>query len=204
VNLNSVVMLLALAAPLPTPSPATPVERAAEGGEEGYWVNAPPGEPEDVATWIGLRDAQSNTALHMGRIGQASFRIRYGRYYERLVEGARIAPHAAEATELRSRIELAAKRADDAIPKKGLRVHPCKYTLLHLDQRMRNPEDATMAADLPKVRTEAGSCLQELTPFAARLGPLADSLERALDDADLFLDREEPASPPAPSPGAGH
>jgi hypothetical protein len=68
---------------------------------------------------------------------------------------------------------------------------------------MRNPEDASMAADLPKVRTEARSCLQELTPFAARLGPLADSIERALDDADLFLDREEPGPPPIPSPGAG-
>jgi hypothetical protein len=202
VTLISVVMLLALAAPEPAPQPAPPAGRAAEGGEEGYWVNAPPGKPEDVAIWIGLRDAQSNTMLHMGRIGQASFRIRYGRYYERLDEGARIAPDAAETTQLRSRIEIAAKQADDAIPKKGLRVRPCKYTLLHLDQRMRNPEDATMAADLPKVRTEARSCLDELTPFAARLAPLADSLERALDDADLFLDRDEPASPPSPpAPG---
>jgi hypothetical protein len=203
VNLISVVMLLGLAASAPPPSPATPPERAAEGGEEGYWVNAPPGKPEDVATWMGLRDAQSNTLLHLGRIGQASFRIRYGRYSERLEEGARIAPRAAEANLLRSRIESAAKQADDAIPKKGLRVHPCRYTLLHLDQRMRNPEDATMAATLPQVRTEARSCLEELAPLAARLGPLADSLERALDDADRFLDREEPASPPPPSPGAG-
>jgi hypothetical protein len=202
VNLISFVTLLALAAPVPTPPPAESVERAAEGGEEGYWVSAPPGKPEDVAIWTGLRDAQSNTMLHMGRIGQASFRIRYGRYYERLDEGARGAPRAAAANQLRSRIEVAAKQADDAIPKQGLRVRPCKYTLLHLDQRMRNPEDAAMAADLPKVRAEARSCLQELTPFAAKLQPLADSLERALDDADLFLDGEEPASPP-PMPALG-
>jgi hypothetical protein len=200
-NFIHVILLLGLAAPEPTPPTAPPADRAAEAGEEGYWISAPPGRPEDVGTWNALRDAQSSTMLHLGRIGQASYRIRYGRYYQRLDEASRAAPRAqaAEASLLRNRIEVAAKRADDAIPKKGLRVRPCKYTLLHLDQRMRNPEDAAMAADLPKVRAEARSCVQELTPFAARIGPLADSLERALDDADLFLDVEEPAPPPAGS-----
>jgi hypothetical protein len=211
VNVAPILLLLALAAPETRPVTPAPAERAPEAGEPGYWEKAPPGTPEDVALWTALRDSQSGTMLQVGRIGQSTFRIRYARYFESLDEAARTAApaKAEEARRLRSRIEIAAKQADDGIPKKGLRVHPCKYALLHLDQRMRFPDDAVMAADLPRVRTEARSCVDDLAPLAARLGPLADSLEKALAEADAFLEREElvpaPASaqpPPAKTPGA--
>lgn len=202
-NVVPIILLLGLAAVEPMPAAPVQAERAPEAGEPGYWEKAPPGSSGDVALWNALRDSQSGTMLQVGRIGQASFRIRYGRYFESLDDAARTAPpaRAEEARRLRSRIEVAAKQADEGIPKKGLRVHTCKYALLHLDQRMRYPDDPAMAADLPKVRAEARSCVDDLAPLAARLGPLADALEKALNDADLFLDREQPTPPPAqPSP----
>jgi hypothetical protein len=203
VNALPIIFLLGIAALEPTPDAPTPAGPAPEAGEPGYWEKAPPGTPEDVALWNALRDSQSEAMLHMGRIGQASFRIRYGRYYEQLDEVSRTAPlpRADEARRLRTRIEVAAKQADDGIPKKGLRVRVCKYSLLNLDQRMRFPGDAAMAADLPKVRAEVRSCTDELAPFAAKLRPLADALELALTDADAFLEMEAPVPPPAPPGG---
>jgi hypothetical protein len=180
---------------------ATPPAEVPEDGDPADWARTPSGAREDVALWTTLRDSQNNAVLHMGRIAQASFRIRYGRYYERLDELARTTtdPKADEARRLRSRIENAAREADEGIPKKGLRVRICKYTLLHLDQRLRFPEDKSMAADLPRVRGEARRCTEELVPFAARVQPLAEALDVALADADAFLDREEPAPPGAPA-----
>jgi hypothetical protein len=197
------MLLLGLAAPEARPAAAAPPVDPPEADAPRDWNRAPPGTPEDVALWNGLRDAETSAVLQIARIGQASFRIRYGRYDELLDEaaGAASPARAEEARRLRARIEVAARQADEGVPKQGLRVRPCKYTLLHLDQRMSFPDDKAMAADLPKVRAEARGCVDELAPLAARVGPLADALEKALNDADLFLDREAPAPPPAqPSP----
>jgi hypothetical protein len=199
VNFLPLILLLGLA----TPDAAAPAQASPEADAPRDWNQAPPGPPEDVALWNGLKDAETSAMLHLARIGQASFRIRYGRYDELLDELARTAPpaRAEEARRLRSRIEVAARQADEGVPKKGLRIRPCKYTLLHLDQRMSFPDDPALAADLPKVRAEARSCVDELAPFAAKVRPLADALETALNDADTILDREAPAPPPAqPSP----
>jgi hypothetical protein len=201
VNLFSIIVVLGLAAPGTGPAAPAPAERAPEAGEAGYWEKAPPGNPVDVALWGALRDSQSATMLQLGRIGQAGFRIRYGRYVESLEEAAGAAPpaRAEEARRLRTLIETAAKQANDAVPKKGIRVHPCKYTLLHLDQRMRFPGDPAMAASMPTVRAEARGCVADLAPLAARLGPLAEALESALNEADAFLEREDPSTSPMPA-----
>jgi hypothetical protein len=202
VNALPLLLLIGLAAPPAAPPAEAPAE-APEAGDPADWTRPPSGAREDVALWTTLRDSQNDSVLHMSRIAQASFRIRYGRYYDRLdgLARAAAAPMADEARRLRARIEAAARKADEGIPKTGLKVRVCKYTLLHLDQRLRFPEDKAMAADLPRVRGEARGCIEELVPFAARVRPLAEALDVALADADAFLDREEPAPPP-PAPGA--
>jgi hypothetical protein len=204
VNVVPIILVLGLAAAEPRPPPAEQTAGAPEAGEAGYWQGAPPGTPEDVALWNALRDAQSSALLHMGRLGQANFRIRYGRYVELLEEAVRTAPlaKAEEARQLRTRLEAAVKLADEGTPKKGVRIHPCRYSLFYLDQRMRLPDDQAMAATLPKVRSEARSCVDDLAPLAARLGPLADALEKAMAEADAFLDRDEPVPPPSAQPAA--
>jgi hypothetical protein len=183
--------------PAEEPQPATGVSAPRD------WSVAPPGSPEDVALWTALRDVQDASVLHMARISQASYRIRYGRYYELLDEkGTGGSPSQAEAArKARSRIEAAARTADEAIPKQGLRVRTCKYTLLHLDQRMSFPDDPTFAAEMPATRAEARECVAVLTPFAARIAPLADALEAALDDGDALLGRTRPV-PPSQAPAA--
>jgi hypothetical protein len=200
VNVSPIVLLLWLAAPVAGPTSPPEVQPAPEAAGSRPWDQAPPGAPEDVALWNALRDAQAASVVHMGRIVQASYRLRYGRYYESLDEKARGGtPAEAEgAARARARIEAAARRADDAIPKTGLRVRTCKYTLLHLDQRMAIPDDPGFAADMPAVRAEARGCADELAAFAARIGPLADDLEAALAEADAFLKRAPPPVPPAP------
>jgi len=208
VNVFAIALALWLAGPEPGPTPAPPAEPAPGAAGPREWDRAPPGAPEDVALWNALRDAQNASVVHMARIVQASYRLRYGRYYESLDEKARsgTAAEAEGARRSRARIEAAAREADEAIPKQGLRVRTCKYTLLHLDQRMAIPDDPAFAAELPAVRAEARGCATELAAFAARIGPLADALEAALADADAFLERAPPVPPPAPpaapAPGA--
>jgi hypothetical protein len=203
---SSVVVPLAalcLVAPGAAPPAEEPSQPAEGASAPRDWSVAPPGSPEDVALWSALRDVQNAAVLHMARISHASYRIRYGRYYELLDEkGSGGSPSQAEAARrTRSRIEAAAKAADEAIPKQGLRVRTCKYTLLHLDQRMSFPDDPTFAAEMPATRSEARDCVAVLTPFAARIAPLADALESALDDGDALLDRTRPV-PPSQAPAA--
>jgi len=204
VNVSPIVLVLWLAAPAAEPASSPAGTPTPEAAATRTWDQAPPGAPEDVALWNALRDAQAASVVHMGRIVQASYRLRYGRYYESLDEKARDGtPAEAEgAARARARIEAAARRADEAIPKQGLRVRTCKYTLLHLDQRMAIPDDPGFAAELPAVRAEARGCADELAAFAARIGPLADDLEASLAEADAFLKRAPPPVPPAPGPAS--
>ena len=197
-NVFSMVLVLCLASPGADP-PAAPAA-APEAAPSREWDKAPPGSPEDVALWNALRDAQNASVVHMARVVQASYRLRYGRYYESLDEKAKSgAPSEADrARRTRARIEAAATDVDLAIPKQGLRVRTCKYTLLHLDQRMALPGDPAFAAEMPAMRSEARDCVDALAPFAAKIGPLADALEAALAEADAFLKRAPPVLPPGP------
>jgi hypothetical protein len=201
VNVLPLILLLGLPLSGTPPAVASPAEEPPEAGAPRDWNQPPPGSPEDVALWTRLRDAQNGSVIQMGRIAQASFRIRYSRYYERLDEASRSSPgpRAEEARRLRSRIEVAATQADQGIPKTGLKVRVCKYTLLHLDQRMSYPDDKAMAADMPKFRAEARSCADELAPFEAKMRPLAEALDAALTDAEAFLDVEPEATKPGPA-----
>ncbi len=203
-NVLPLILLLGLSASEGPPTAASPGKEPPEADASRDWSRPPPGSPEDVALWTSLRDAQNGSVVQMGRIAQASFRIRYSRYYERLDEVARTSPgpRAEEARRLRSRIEVAARRADEGIPKTGLKVRVCKYTLLHFDQRLSYPKDKALAADMPKHRAEARRCADELVPFEAKVRPLAEALDAALTDADAFLEPEPAATPPAPAQGA--
>ncbi len=196
-NVSPIVLVLWLAAPAAEPASSPAGTPTPEAAATRTWDQAPPGTPEDVALWNALRDAQAASVVHMGRIVQASYRLRYGRYYESLDEKARDGtPAEAEgAARARARIEAAARRADEAIPKQGLRVRTCKYTLLHLDQRMAIPDDPGFAAELPAVRAEARGCADELAAFAARIGPLADDLEASLAEADVLPEAGAAAGP---------
>jgi len=198
VNVPPILLLLCLAGPEARPTTAPPVPP--ELAEPRQWDQAPPGTPEDVALWNALRDAQNAAVVNMARIVQTSYRLRYGRYYESLdgKAGSGTAAEAEGARRARARIETAARQADEAIPKQGLRVRTCKYTLLHLDQRMAIPDDPGFAAELPAVRLEARGCADELAAFAARIGPVADAFEASLAEADAFLGRATPVTPPAP------
>ena len=209
-NVIPILVVLCLASPAADPPAAPAAAPAPEAAPPREWDKAPPGSPEDVALWNALRDAQNASVVNMARVVQASYRLRYGRYYESLDEKAKSGtPAEADAARrARERIETAAKEADEAIPKQGLRVRTCKYTLLHLDQRMAIPDDPGFAAEMPAVRAEARGCADELAVFAARVGPKADALEAALADADSFLKRATPVPPPSspertPAPTSG-
>ena len=204
-NVVSIVVLLSLAGLETQPQPAAPVPAAPEISEPRDWSKPPPGTLEDQALWNALYEAQNASVMHMGRVVQAAYRLRYGRYYESLDEKAKsgTAGEAEGARRARAKIETAARQADDAIPKQGLRVRVCKYTLLHFDQRMSFPDDPTFKAELPKYRAEAKGCVDELEPFARNLAPIADAFEASLADADAFLKRAAPAVPPAPDQDGG-
>jgi hypothetical protein len=202
VNVLPILLALGFAAPAVGSGPAGQGATAPEEADPNPWGQTPTGPAEDVALWTTLRDSQNQAVLQMSRIAQASYRIRYGRSYERLdqLAGSTPGPVPDQARRLRTRLEAAARQADEGIPKTGLRVRVCKYTLLYLDQRLRFPDDPVMKADLPKVRAEARSCTGELVPFAAKVLALADALEAAVVDVEAFLDREEPTPPSAPVP----
>lgn len=189
--------LVALAAAVPTlPAPA----------EERDWDAPPPAAaPADQALWRDLRDAGSRAVVSMGRLFQARFRIRYGKYVEALEALERSGPDGAErARAARERLDETVRAADEAIPRKGLRVRVCRYTLRDLDQRLElAPEDPAVAADLPRLRGEARACLAEVGAFAARLAPEVDAVEAAIAAADATLGRAAPEVPPYQALQAG-
>ncbi|HET8734769.1 MAG TPA: hypothetical protein VFM45_13465, partial [Anaeromyxobacteraceae bacterium] len=112
----AVLLAVGLAAP-PAPA-AAQASPAPEISEPRDWNQPPPGSPDDVALWTRLRDVQNASVVHMARVAQAAFRIRYGRYYESLDEraGSGSADGRDAARRMRARVEKAAADADAAIP----------------------------------------------------------------------------------------
>jgi hypothetical protein len=193
VNVIPILLALSVAGLEQQKPPAAPP--APEIGEPRDWSQPPAGaSAQDRALWKALDESHAASVTAMARVAQASYRLRYGRYYESLDE-KKAGPQADGAKKARARIESAARAADDAIPKQGLRIRVCKYTLLHFDQRLAFPEDPGFAAELPKYRAEAKSCVDELSAFAKKLTPMADAFEASLADADTFLGRASPAVP---------
>jgi hypothetical protein len=190
------LLALLLAAAGPAAAPPVPAPLPAEASPRD-WEQPPAGSAEDQALWRRLRDAGNAAVAAMGRVSQAAYRIRYGAYYQGLDEQALAAPdRGGQAATLRAALERAAREADEAIPKEGLRVRVCKYKLMDLDTKMGEP-DPKIVAELPAIRAAAEACAREIGAFASRLEPRADALERALADVDAFLGRAPPAPPPA-------
>lgn len=188
----------ALAAPPPPAAAAAATIAELPPDQERDWNAPPPGAaPADEALWVALRDAGNEAVLHMGRVFQAAFRLRYGQYHEALeaAEKGGLPDASLRAVRARARLDAATRAADDAIPKKGLRVRTCKYVLMDLDTRL-GVDDPAAAADLPAVREEARACAEEVAAFARRLAPRADELEAALVEADAAAGRAAPVLPP--------
>jgi hypothetical protein len=82
-----------------------------------------------------------------------------------------------------------------------LRTHVCKYTLLHLEQRMDAQGDAKLRAELPPFRADATGCADELAGIAARVPPKVKEVEGVLAAADGLLGSTAPA-PAEPAQGA--
>lgn len=187
----TLLAVLLTAAPVAAPVAATAPSVRPEAPSDGD--DPPPGSADDQATWVRLRDAGNAAVVAMGRVSQAAYRLRYGGYYQGLDEaGARARP-------LRESLEHAAREADDAIPKQGLRVRTCKYTLMELGAKMGEAAPAVVA-DLPALRAAAAACAREVGAFAAALEPRADALDQALQAVDVFLGRT-PARPPTTARG---
>jgi hypothetical protein len=178
--------------------------------QERDWNEPPKGaSPEDAALWHRLRDTLNDAVLTMARVTQCAYRIRYGQYYEAIEAyekvDARDGARAERAKAARAQLEKAAREADEAIPKQGLRVRVCRYTLRDFDQRIdaqARGDDARMAGELPRFRGEAKGCADEIGAFAARLHPKADALEVALVAVDAAVERETPKVPDASSAAA--
>ncbi|HET9555055.1 MAG TPA: hypothetical protein VFP50_18965 [Anaeromyxobacteraceae bacterium] len=186
-----------LAEPTATFQPPASLPAAPEPRDPGQ---PPAGTGADQALWRRLYDGTSFAALHLARIGQCAFRIRYARYYEGLDERiATAAPaDAAAARTVRARLEQRAREADAAQPADGGRIRACRYTLLDLEQRMDLLDDPKVAAAMPKIRAEAAACAARMEKVIEALRPAADRLEAALSDVDHLLGRAPPGLPGAP------
>jgi hypothetical protein len=181
-------------APPPIAAPALEATPERPPGEP------PPGDPADRALWTRLKDGTALAAMHMARVAQCAYRIRYARYYESLDErlGDPAASEAARAW--RGRLEEAARRADAALPAEGGRVRACRYVLLDLETWMEGAADPRAAERLPAARREAGACVERMERVVAAVAPAADALEAALLDVDRFLGRAPPAPPGGEEP----
>lgn len=202
----ALVALLALAAPEAAPPPAA--AEAQDPTARRDPDTPPDGTPEDRELWRALREAGIDAVAEMSRVAQGAYRLRYGRYYQEL--DARITSaegdERSRASAMRERLSAAARQADGAIPKKGLRVRRCKYVHLDLEQRMDLLDDPRIAAELGPIRQQARRCLEEVGGLARKVKPYADALEAAIEETDLLLGRARPAVPKAPAseaPAAG-
>jgi hypothetical protein len=168
---------------------------------ERDWNEPPSGSPADQALWRDLRKAGVDAVTAMGRVAQGAYRLRYAKYYESL--DARIAATSGDEQEqaraARARLSAAARAADAATPKKGLRVRKCKYIHRDFAQRMDLLADPEIAKDMATIREQAKGCLREVSAFAAKLAPFAADLERALAETDVFLGRAPPIAPTSPA-----
>jgi len=181
------------AAPAAHAAPAAaPAEAAPVAPEPRDWNAPPPGStPEDAALWSRVRSAIEDATLAVSRLNKCSFRLRAGTYYESLDALAREKADGARA--LRQRLEAAA-RATEAVLPRPLRTHVCKYTLLHLEQRMDALGDPKLSAEMPRYRRESTACADDLGGLATRLAARLTELEGVLADADVALGRAAPAA----------
>ncbi len=200
---TTLLALALLATPAAAGTAPGPVAGAHPPPEPQRDFQEPPaGTEADRRLWRALQQATGFAALHMARIGQSAYRIRYGAYYQGL--DARPEPAAGE---LRRRLERAAVEADQALPPDGGRLRACRYTLLDLEQRMDQLDDPAIAAELPRFRAAAADCAARLSALVAKLEPRARALEAALLEVDAFLGRavqvplRELDEPDQPRPG---
>jgi hypothetical protein len=178
---------------------ASAAERPRPVAVERDWGAPPPGAPEDQRLWRELKEGTAAATVHLARIAQCAFRIRYGRYYEAL--DAR--PGDAQAMAARAGLAEAATSAQGAIPPRP-GVYGCRRTLLDLDQRIELPKDFK---DVDQVRRDARDCVARMRALVSAVEPAADRLESALSRIDLLLGRARPALPegvkaPAPDDSA--
>lgn len=183
---------------------ATPAPPAAAGGSqpaaaERDWGAPPPGTPEDQQLWRDLKEGAGSATVHLGRLAQCAFRIRYGKYYE----GLDARKGDADAAAARAALAEAATAAQRAIPAKP-GIYECRRVHLDLDQRIELPN---AFKDGEPVRREARACVAKLRRLVAAVEPAADRLEGALARVDALLGRARPALPagasaPAPDDAA--
>ena len=159
---------------------------------EHDWTAPPPGTPEDQQLWREVREGAGMATVHMARVAQCAYRIRYGQYYEALGERART--DAAGAKGAHEKLAAAAERAQQAIPENP-RVFACRHVLLDFEQRMDLLSDPKYAADMKGIREEARDCAKRVSAIVATVGPAADGLEAALVNVDTFLGRATPHAP---------
>jgi len=170
-----------------TPAPARGAERPRPVAVERDWGAPPPGAPEDQQLWRDLKQGTASATVHLARIAQCAFRIRYGRYYEAL--DAR--PRDAEAVAARAGLAKAATSAQGAIPPRP-GVYGCRRTHLDLDQRIELPN---AFEDADQVRREARDCVARMRALVSAVEPAADRLEAALTRVDRLLGRARPTLP---------
>jgi hypothetical protein len=179
------------------PAPAEDAAKAAPPPPpvEREW-GAPPAaaSAEDQRLWRDLKDGTAGATLHLARLAQCGYRIRYGRYHEALDERRGDARASAAREELSG-----ATRAAQAVVPERPGVYPCRHVLLDLDQRIEEPSGF---ADVDEVRREARDCASSMKRLVAAVEPAADRLEAALTRADEALGRTPPA-PPSGGKGPG-
>ena len=201
-------LALALAlSPEPSPPPAAAAPAPAEGASAaapedaaGEEVDtAPAGSEADRALWRDLRAATNRATLGMARVSQCSYRITYGKYYERLDALLKLGGEAekARASAARQRLAAEATAAGDAVPRKP-GVHECQYVLRDLGVYMSVASDPRAKRQLPEVRRLARGCVAKLAPLADRLEGRASALEGAL----AAIDALPPAAVPPAAEGA--
>jgi hypothetical protein len=184
-------VIAALLAATPAPSPAAPEAAVAV---ERDWGEPPPASAEDQRLWRELKDGAASATVHLGRLAQCAFRIRYGRYYE----GLDARKGDAGAASAREGLAAAATAAQKAIPKRP-GVYACRRIHLDLDQRLELPRDF---ADGDAVRREARACVEKMQRLVAAVEPAADRLEAALARGAALLGRARPALPEGMAPAA--
>lgn len=176
-----ITLALALAAVLAQPADGGP-------GTE----TTPTGSEADERLWRDLRGATAGATIGMGRIVQCGFRIRHGKYYERLDATLEDGTDAekADARALRERLAAEATAAQAAVPDEpGVRA--CQYVLRDLELFMPIASDPRGTKQVAVLRNEASACVAKLAPLAERLRERASALEAALAAVD--------ARPPRPA-----
>jgi hypothetical protein len=164
-----------------------PAARAEERDPEA----TPRGTQEDRSLWSATRDATNAVYVVLHEVGESSYRLRFGGYYEALDGSAAASPGTAdEARALKARLLDEVAKLNAALPPPGsVTQHACRYTMLYLGQSMEAGEASAPAKRLPEMRKKAGTCVRELTAQHRAIEPLARRLWRTLADVDAWLGR---------------